>query len=360
MRVPRPVTAPFSCDHRYLRQRKPRAASVRLVAGLALCLLSVGCGPTPEDCQRAEIRCAGLVTDFGSVEDGISGQAWLALQDARAAGFLQRADYIETVDTRDRQTNILTFARMGYDVIVTVGAGMADETISAAREFPGLSFVGIRQEPSAGNGIENYSVLTFPEEEAGFLAGAVAGLVTRTGHVVAVCEERFIDSIRRACEGFRLGVSHVKPEATVDVIFRSGASELLYRDVEWGQAAALSAIELGADVLFAIGKQTADAALKAAVRRGAVVIGAETDQYPVLAEIRPQLITSAVLDVRAGLFGLLEASDNGSAVAGEYRGEVELAPLHEYEGRFSPLAFAELEAIAAALRGGTLQVDVPP
>jgi hypothetical protein len=38
------------------------------------------------------------------------GQAWLALADAKSAGLLDRVDFIETADTRDRQPNISAFA----------------------------------------------------------------------------------------------------------------------------------------------------------------------------------------------------------------------------------------------------------
>ena len=77
-----------------------------------------------------------LVTASDSIDDGINQQAWLGLQDAKAEGLADRIDYIETVDSRDREANIQVFINDGYDVIITVGSSIADETIAAAQKIP--------------------------------------------------------------------------------------------------------------------------------------------------------------------------------------------------------------------------------
>ena len=63
------------------------------------------------------------------------------------AGLLDRVDFIETVDTRDREANIASFAASGYDIIITVGAGMSEETLAVAGDFPALYFIGVQQSP---------------------------------------------------------------------------------------------------------------------------------------------------------------------------------------------------------------------
>ncbi|MFH1185479.1 MAG: BMP family ABC transporter substrate-binding protein [Chloroflexota bacterium] len=326
-----------------------------LAAGLG----ASGCALRPQDCSRSSVRCAGLVTDFGPVDEGLSQEAWLALLDARAAGMIDRADFIETVDTRDREANITAFGEQGYDIIVTVGAGMADETIAVAQKYPDLRFIGVQQSPVVRPELSNFVALVFHEEESGFLAGAAAGLITRTDRVAAVCEVSFIDSIRRYCEGFRAGAKHVDPEIRVKVAHRTGSQELLFRDVEWSQAAAVLELDRGTDVVFAVGYDTADAALAAAAVRGALVIGAETDAYGRLPEIRPQLVTSAILDVRSGLLTLIRDIAHGWFRAGEYWGRVSLAPWHESEGRIAPEAIARLQEIASDLESGAIKVNVP-
>ena len=70
------------------------------------------------------------------------GAAWEALQR------IQRADVIESVDTRDYSKNIAAFAGAGYDLIITSGAGLRDETLQAAQAHVGILFVGLDQEPA--------------------------------------------------------------------------------------------------------------------------------------------------------------------------------------------------------------------
>ncbi len=173
------------------------------VISLLAFLLLGACSPSAPDCSRADVFCAGLVTDFGSVKSGIAHEAWLALEDARAAGIVDRIDAIETVDADDRAANIRAFAQAGYDVIVTVGAGISQRTTSAALEYPKLSFIGVEQPQDKK--LPNLAGLIFQEDQSGFMAGALAALMTQTGHVAAVCESKSIQPIRRYCDGFEGG-----------------------------------------------------------------------------------------------------------------------------------------------------------
>ena len=84
----------------------------------------------------------GLVTASGSINDGINQQAWLGLQDVKAEGLADRVDYIETIDSRDREANIQTFINDGYDVIITVGSSLTNETIAAAEKNPKINSSG--------------------------------------------------------------------------------------------------------------------------------------------------------------------------------------------------------------------------
>jgi basic membrane protein A len=298
-----------------------------------------------------------LVTDFGSVDEGISHEAWLALEEARSVGLLDRVDFIETVDTRDREANIASFATSGYDIIITVGAGMSEETLAVARRSPALYFVGVQQYPETQLLPDNHATLVFHEEQSGFLAGAVAGLITQSGRVAAVCEVEFIDSVRATCEGFRSGAVYVNPAIEVDVAYRSGAEELLFRDHKWGMETAALSVDRGADVVFAVGEDTADAALEAAAKLGATVIGAETDRYTDLPELGAALATSATLDIRGGLLALLQEAVEGRFRAGLHWGEVGLAPFHDFVGRLPPTVQGRLVKITEDLQAGVIRLD---
>ncbi len=301
--------------------------------------------------------CVGLVTASGSIEDGINHEAWLGLQDAKAENLADRIDYIETIDSRDREKNITFFAQRGYDVIITVGSSITDETVSSAMHNPNILFIGVEQpQPTK---YPNLTGLVFHEEQSGFLAGALAAMITQTDRVAAVCEEKFIDSMRRYCDGFKEGMRFIDPKIKTDVVYRDGASENLFNDPEWANTTTQQVVNNGADVLFAAGSGTGDAALESAANQGVAVIGAETDAYARLTSIRQQLVSSALNDIRLGVRDLMRLTRSGQFPSGEFFGQVELAPFHEWESRIPQTVKDRLLEIENSLNDGSIQTNVP-
>ena len=145
------------------------------------------CSSSNPDCARPEIVCVGLVTSIGKVDDHTFNQsAWEGVQQAQTEGLVQLAHYIETRDARDYAENIAVFADAEYDVIVTVGSALGQATTAAAEEYPEVYFIGVDQFQEAGTEKPNLAGLVFPEDQAGFLAGALAAQMTVTGKVGAV------------------------------------------------------------------------------------------------------------------------------------------------------------------------------
>jgi basic membrane protein A len=165
--------------------------------------------------------------------------------------------------------------------------------------------------------------------------------------------------MRRYCDGFREGSAYVDEAVLTEVAYRSGSTELLFHDKEWGRAAAINLLDRGADVVFAAGEETADAALTEAARHGALVIGAESDIYDRLPEVRPHLVTSAVSDVRSGVLELLRLASQDRFPTGEFFWGVGLAPFHEMEGRIAPQTLTQIQEISDALKDGSIHLEVP-
>ena len=301
--------------------------------------------------------CAGLVTASGPIDEGINQEAWLGLQDAKAANLVDRIDYIETVDARDRAQNLSVFAEDGYDVIVTVGGSISDETIATAQSHPNILFIGVEQEQDIK--YPNLTGLVFHEEQSGFLAGALAARITQTDRVAALCEAEFIDSMRRYCDGFQAGAKYTNPEVKVDLRYRDGPQEDLFNDPNWGRATATMLVNEGADVFFAAGGATGDAALEAAASQGAYVIGSETDLYARLADIRPRLMTSAINDIRSGVRDLTRTAREGRFPSGEFFGQIGLAPFHDLERQIPSGVQGQLQKIQTGLENSSVHLDVP-
>lgn len=328
---------------------------------LLTCLAISSCNlPVAADCARPEVFCVGLVTAFGQVDDhGLNQSAWEGVQQALDEGLIHKAEFIETVDARDRAKNIRTLLENDYDAIVTVGISMDEDTRLAADEWPGAAFIGVDQ-PAGESPIPNLAAVTFPEDQGGFLAGALAAFITKTGKVAALCETESLPSMWRYCEGFRVGVRYANPDLRARVLFKeeSAASEL-FNDPKWGEQQALFMLDGGVDILFAAGGETARAALETAAARRVYVIGAEEEMYYQV-ENADFVLSSAVKQAGTSVYALIRSFVEGQFPAGETRGAYALGPYHSLERQVPPTVRERLEQIRIGLADGSIQTGVPP
>ncbi len=205
----------------------------------------------------------------------------------------------------------------------------------------------------------NLTGLVFHEEQSGFLAGALAASITQTNHITALCEAKFIDAMRRYCDGFKAGAQYINANVNATVIYRTGPNQNLFNDPDWGNQAALQAVQDGADVIFAAGGSTADAALETAAGQGASVIGAETDEYENLTDIRSRLVSSAMNDIRTGVRDLMRLARTMQLPAGNFFGQIELAPFHDVDGQIPQSIKDKLSQLAQELSNNPIMDDVP-
>jgi basic membrane protein A len=308
--------------------------------------------------------CVGLVTDFGKISDRSFNQsAWAGVQQAgkELGAYVQ---YIETVDTRDYVKNISTFADEKYDVIVTVSFNLRQATREAAGTNPDIDFIGVDQDQFEGT-IDNLAGLVFPEDEAGFLAGALAAMMSKTHKVGAVCASDGAAAIWRLGEGYTAGAAYTDElngmSSDVSVVYHSDAGfETAFFDPEWGAETASAMMDQGMDVIFGCGGSTGNGALIAAADLGAYAIGVDTDQYLTLPEAAPRMLSSAMKLITPGVFELIKLSRDGAFPGGNYLGRVTYAPYHDLEHEVPTTVKTAMEQISAGLRDGSIETHVPP
>lgn len=320
--------------------------------------LLTACNLPSADCARQEVFCVGLVTGYGKVDDhGLNQSTWEGIQQAFSEGMIDKAESIETVDARDRAKNIQTFLEGDYDLVVTTGISMREETRLAAQQWTERFFIGVDQ--PAGETLPNMATLVFPEDQGGFLSGALAALITSTGKVAAICEVQSLPSMWRYCEGFRVGVRFIKADLHPRVIYKSeSATSELFKDPAWGGEQALTFLEDGVDILFAAGGETALGALESAASQGAYVIGAEEDVYYQL-EAADRVLSSVTMNAQAGVYALLKQMVESQFPAGERRGEYSLASFHDLERQVPATVQEQLRQILINLANGSIKTGVP-
>ena len=331
---------------------------------LTAALVTAGCGSKKADrpdCSRQEVFCVGLVTDVGKVDDRSFNQsAWEAVQRAQKE-LAATAQYIETTDAKDYGKNIGTFAEERYDVIVTVGFALGEATQAAAARFPEVRFIGVDQAQDPKAARPNLVGLVFPEDQAGFLVGALAAMTSKTGKIGAVLATDAVPPVWRYGEGFRAGAKHARPDVELNVVYHSDVGiDKTFTDPEWGKTTAVSMADKGVDVIFGGGGKTGNGALLGAAEKGVLAIGVDTDQYFTVPEAKKALVSSAMKRIDEGTFALLQQAKKGTMPSGNFVGQTGYAPFHEKEAQVPAEARAKLQEIEKALRDGSLQTGVPP
>jgi basic membrane protein A len=326
-----------------------------------LVALALGaCQPSGEaNCADEDVLCVGLVTDVGEIDDKSFNQsAWEGVQQAEAE-LDATVDFIETQDAADYAANIALFADQGYDVIVTVGFALGQATIDAAAAYPDIDFIGVDQ--FQGTAVANVAGLLFPEDQAGFLAGALAAMLSESGTIAAVLGTDLVPPVVAFKEGYENGAEYINADITIISTYHPGGLDVAFTDPEWGATTARQALDQGADVVFGAGGKTGNGALQeTAGVDGAYCIGVDTDQWETVPEAHACLVSSAMKLITPGVFGLIQASADGSFAGGNSFGAVGLAPFHDFDSQVPQEIKDRLAELDAMLKDGSLSTGYVP
>jgi len=334
---------------------------ISLLILAALVLTACGGEATEADCGKEDVFCVGLVTDVGEVDDKSFNQsAWEGVQQAEKDLGAQFINYVETKDAKDYASNIALFADKGYDVIVTVGFAMGEATAIAAADYPDIDFIGVDQ---GQWGVEDplMAGLIFSEDKAGFLAGALAAMMSKSGTVAAVLGTDLVPPVVAFKEGYEGGAKYINPDINLISTYHPGGLDVAFTDPEWGATTAKQAIDNGADVVFGAGGKTGNGALiEVASHEGLYCIGVDSDQWGTVPEAHSCLITSAMKLITPGVFNLIKLAKEGNFPVGNYIGDVGLAPFHDFEDAVPQDVKDKLEEIDAGLKDGSISTGYAP
>jgi basic membrane protein A len=309
------------------------------------------------DCGSAEVFCIGLVTDVGKVDDKSFNQsAWEGAQEA-AKALDGQADYIETADSKDYAKNIGSFVEKKYDVIVTVGFALGEETTKQATANPNIKFIGVDQ--FQGEPVANLAGLIFPEDKAGFMAGALAGLLTKTNTVGAVLGTDKVPPVVAFGKGWENGAKYTNPNVKAITAYHPGGLDVAFSDPAWGASTAKQALDNNADIVFGAGGKTGNGALaEVAKKAGAYCVGVDTDQWETVPEAHPCLVTSAMKLIDVGVVDLATQAKDGSMKGGNFIGKVGLAPYHDFDSKIPADVKTKMEGIIKDVESGKIPTGV--
>jgi basic membrane protein A len=315
-----------------------------------------------EGCESDNVFCIGLVTDVGEVDDKSFNQsAWEGAQQAAEKYSAAEIDYIETKDAKDYAANMQLFLDQGYDIIITVGFAMGEATGIAAGENPDTFFIGVDQfqvwhfDDDETNDLPNFVGLVFNEDHSGFLAGALAAMLTETDTLAGVYGTDLVPPVVAFKEGYEAGADYINPDIEVISTYHPGGLDVAFTDPEWGATTAAQAIDNGADVVFGAGGKTGNGGIiEAAGYEDVYCIGVDSDQWFTVPEAHPCLVSSAMKLITPGVVGLVDAYMADETPLGNYFGGAGLAPFHDFEDEISQDIKDTLDEIAAGLADGSI------
>ncbi len=322
-----------------------------------------------EEEEMVEEGCAhkiAFVTDVGTLNDQSFNEAgWNGvLQAAVQLGLPEECfGFIETQDSADYRPNIDSFVNEGFDIIVTSGFAMGAATHQAGIDLPDVFFIGTDQgqvdADFAPEPLDNVAGLIFHEDVSGFLAGALAGLMTETDVVGGVYGCPFIPPVARFEVGYYNGAKYVNPDVEVLNVYHPGSLDDCFTDPVWAADTAGTLIDEGADVIFGAGGLTGNGGLVAACNQDKMVIGVDVDQFLTLPEVADCIVSSATKGLTADVTALILAAVNGTFAGGDVFGPAVLAPFHNFEDVVPQDVKDQLAAISDAIDSGEIDPCAP-
>jgi basic membrane protein A and related proteins len=280
-----------------------------IVAMAALALGLAACGDDDDDggggeAQDESIK-AGMVTDIGGLND-------------RSFNFLanrgmERAQRELGAETRvlisdsnaDYIPNLTQLAQQQFDLIVPVGFLMADATNTVATRVPNANFAIVDFSATAlKDKPKNVQGLLFKENEAGYLAGYLAGLWAKDNgaKTISTVGGQKIPPVDAYIAGYQAGAKAAYP----GIETLNGYSQDF---VDQGKCKeiALNQIAQGSEVVFQVAGQCGLGALDAAEEEGVQSIGVDADQ----GYLGPHILTSALKRVDVAVFQAVKRAQEG-------------------------------------------------
>ena len=337
------------------------ASCMAFVLLVAACVAPVAAPAAAPAAGAATAFKIGLVTDVGRVNDRSFNQsAWAGVQEFGKANGLKEGEdykYIETKDAKDYADNIQQFVDNGFNVVVTVGFALGDATLTAAKANPKINFIGVDQ--FQGDTVANVAGLIFHEDQSGFLAGALAAHLTKSGTIAAVLGTDTVPPVVRFKEGYEAGAKYIKKDIKIISAYNPKDISQAFNDPEWGAATSKQAIDQGADVVFGAGGNTGNGALQeVATHAGLYCIGVDTDQWETLPAAHPCLVSSAMKLITPGVMDLLKQAQGGTFKGGNVFGGAGLALFHDFDGKLPQEVKDDLTKIDAGLKDGSITTGV--
>jgi len=257
----------------------------------------------------------------------------------------------ENTQFAEIEETLLSYARDGYDVVIGHGFQFAEPALKIHKQFPKTWFVINTAKVSAAPNLASFDNRW---GDAGYVAGAVAGLVTKkgaVGHVGGIP----VPVIKEYNEGFGLGAKRMRPDVKVLSAYVGSFS-----DVAKGKEITASMIESGADVVTSTGNENVLGTIQAAKDAKVMAIGTAFDA----AAIAPDtVVTTALINMDTNIDMAIGKIVDGSIEPKNYllgfnENGLGLAPYRNFADKIPAADQQKITDLIADIKAGKV-ADLP-
>jgi basic membrane protein A len=292
--------------------------AVALAAGVVATAAGLANG-SPVVRQAPNPNRIAVVTDIGGLNDkGFNHLSNVGLQRAIKKLKVQGRVFI-TQSANDRTPNLRTAAQQDFGLVFPVGILYAFGPIDAvAPAFPSTKFAGIDVPWEVlSSKPQNVRGLVFKEQESGYLAGYIAGLVIKRHpykgkQIISGVGANKVDAIVRFLAGYEAGAKKANPKVQVLINY---ANDPTFSDQAKCKETTLNQIARGSGIVFEAAGQCGLGGLDATKEKGIWGIGVDADQ----GFLGRHILTSATKKVDVAVFDAIKAfKANPSAFRGGF------------------------------------------
>ncbi|ESU31174.1 hypothetical protein G3A_18080 [Bacillus sp. 17376] len=237
---------------------------------------------------KERVKIGIMLSDVGLGDQSFSDAAFAGLAKAREELDII-FDYRELQSVGTYEKGFTELVEDGNDIVIGLGFMVLEDLEKVAKKYPEQQFILV----DSVSELDNITSITFKEEQGSFLAGAVAGMASKS-NIVGFVGGADVPLIHKFKVGFEQGVKAVNPVAEVKAAYAND-----FGNAELGGKIASGMIDEGADVLYAAAGFTGVGVLKEAQSKKKFAIGVDSDQY-FFAE--KAIITSMLKNVDVALY----------------------------------------------------------
>lgn len=281
--------------------------SLRSRVGLLVFNIFVGiiaaCGSPSRDAapsSRGASFAVALLTPGPISDQSWNGGAYEGLMRIRDSLGAQ-VSHIQTKTPAEFEENFRQYGTKGFNLVFGHGFEFQDAAARVAPSFPKTVFVTTGGTRTSAN----VAAMSFAFEQPSYLAGIVAGSVSKSG-IIGCIGGTELPPVKSGFASFAQGVRAVRPNAKIVTAYLGN-----WEDAGAGKEQALAQIASGVDVIY----QNADAAglgifQAAKETKGVFIIGSNSDQNAVAPSVTlgsvvidlPVAFMAMAREVKAGAF----------------------------------------------------------